>query len=547
MIGKTIGKYRIVGQLGRGGAGIVYKAVDETLHRDVAIKTLSPDLANTEVMKRFRAEATILAKLNHPQIATIYELFRSETDVLMVMELVRGETLDRLLERLGPIAPDRAAYLIDQVLSALEHAHGAGIVHRDIKPANVMVTEMGGVKIMDFGIARVRGAEQMTMDGRLMGTPAYMPPEQVLGQDVDGRADLYSVGVVFYRLLTGALPFTADSALAMLQRQILEAPMPLRFHRADLPDWCEAIVQRVLAKSPAERFQTADAFREELGRATGLLLTADLAKTFAVPESEASTAQSDLTDTLDLSRLDAAVESSGAVAGSGASWGLRRRGLARAVPGFAALAIGGLIGYATLRSPAGGTATVVVPAPPRIAPQPIIPAAPPDVEFEPELPPVEDAPATVSPAPRRRANRASRVAEAPLVFETKVLVGTRKPREHDAQLVLENGRITVNPDGDARYPLYSVPYGSVISISYSRGRDPMWSSPQGPVPLTRGGGTLGRLGIVVTRDWISLRTSTTDQFIAMRFDDMLVRRVLLALEERTGRRPQLIAEPKDAR
>ena len=109
MIGKTIGKYRIVGQLGRGGAGIVYQAVDETLNRDVAVKTLNPDLANTEVMSRFRAEATILAKLNHPQIATIFELFRSENDLLMVMEFVRGETLDRLSERLGPIAPDRAA------------------------------------------------------------------------------------------------------------------------------------------------------------------------------------------------------------------------------------------------------------------------------------------------------------------------------------------------------------------------------------------------------------------------------------------------------
>src|ERR671925_953917 len=115
MIGRTIGKYRIVGQLGRGGAGIVYKAIDETLHRDVAIKTLNPDLANSEVMKRFRAEATILAKLNHPHIATIYELFRSEADLLMVMEFVRGETLDKLAARVGPLAPENAGYLIDRI------------------------------------------------------------------------------------------------------------------------------------------------------------------------------------------------------------------------------------------------------------------------------------------------------------------------------------------------------------------------------------------------------------------------------------------------
>ena len=141
-------------------------------------------------MRRFKAEATTLAKLNHPEIATIYELFRFDTNLLMVMELVRGETLEKLSERSGALQPARAAALIDRVLSALEHAHRAGIVHRDIKPANVMVTEHGGVKIMDFGIARVRGAEHLTNDGFMMGTPAYMPPEQVLGHDVDGRADL---------------------------------------------------------------------------------------------------------------------------------------------------------------------------------------------------------------------------------------------------------------------------------------------------------------------------------------------------------------------
>jgi hypothetical protein len=139
------------------------------------------------------------------------------------------------------------------------------------------------------------------------------------------------------------------------------------------------------------------------------------------------------------------------------------------------------------------------------------------------------------------------VAEPLLVFETKTLVGTKKPREHDAQLVLAAGKITVTPEIEAEYPFYSIPYDSVLSITYSRGRDPMWNSPEGPLPVTRGGGALGRLGIVVARDWISLRTNTKDQFVAMRFDDVLVRRVLLALEERTGRKPELIAEFKDTR
>jgi hypothetical protein len=141
----------------------------------------------------------------------------------------------------------------------------------------------------------------------------------------------------------------------------------------------------------------------------------------------------------------------------------------------------------------------------------------------------------------------SRVLEPLLVFETKTLVGTKKPREHDAQLVLADGKITVTPELESEYPFYSIPYGSVVSITYSRGRDPMWNSPEGPLPLTRGGGTLSKLGIVVARDWVALRTTTVDQFVAVRFDDVLIRRVLLALEERTGRKPDLMAAPKDGR
>src|SRR5580765_7026544 len=264
MVGRTIGKYRVVAKLGRGGMGTVYRAVDETLDRDVAIKILNPEFADSDVMKRFRAEASMLAKLNHPAIATIYELHRSDEDLLMVMEFVPGESLDQFVQRNGPVEPERAAYLLAQVLDAIGHAHAAGIIHRDLKPSNVMVTERGAVKIMDFGIARVRGAEHMTTDGYMMGTPAYMSPEQVLCQDVDGRSDLYSVGVMFYRLLTGKLPFEADTAIGMVQKQISDMPTPARLHRADLPTWAVAIVDRALAKSPADRYQTAEELRKAL-------------------------------------------------------------------------------------------------------------------------------------------------------------------------------------------------------------------------------------------------------------------------------------------
>ena len=595
MIGRTIGKYRIVGQLGRGGAGIVYKAVDETLGRDVAVKMLNPDLADTAVMTRFRAEATILARLNHPQIATIYELFRADADLLMVMEFVRGETLDKLTERLGPIDPERAAYVIDQVLSALEHAHRAGIVHRDVKPANVMVTDEGGIKIMDFGIARVLGAEQKTVDGRLMGTPAYMAPEQVLGEELDGRADLYSVGVLLYRLLSGTLPFKADSALAMLQRQIRDEPISLHLQRPELPEWCEQIVQRALMKAPADRFQSAEEFHDALARATGPLATAELAKTFAVVTQSAPGP----TDTIDLSRDEALVEpAKGSPSDTAAEpltgWqhllGALRAPFAPVVdirrtkpsPFSMAYSLVTVLAIAVAFAAyviARGTdtqAAIEAPAPPS---SPTLPAAEPlpaKAVADVPAPAVENSePAAAPTAPARKETRPApnafvpaprhveaistpepiaaehpvaprpTLVDAALTFDMRVLVGTKKPKEYSARLLFGDGRITVVANDETASRLYEVPYGRVVSISYSHGRDPLWNSPQGPAPVARGGGTLGRLGITVERNWIALRTSTEEQFVAMRFDKVLEQRVLLALEERTGRKPELIEEPRD--
>lgn len=264
MIGKTVGKYRVIDRLGRGGMGTVYKAIDETLDREVAIKVLNPDLGDTEVLKRFRAEAVTLARLNHPGIATLYELHRQQDDLLMVMEYVRGETFHDLSDRVGPIAPPQAAHLCVQVLDALSHAHRAGVVHRDLKPANLMVTDAGIVKVMDFGIARVLGAEHFTYGGYMMGTPAFMAPEQVLGREVDGRADLYAIGVVFYRLLSGHLPFDADTAIAVAQKQVSEPPTPITKYLPNLPAWCTAILDRALQKAPSARFRSAEEFRAAL-------------------------------------------------------------------------------------------------------------------------------------------------------------------------------------------------------------------------------------------------------------------------------------------
>ncbi len=246
--------------------GTVYRAIDETLHREVAIKVLNAELNDPEVARRFRAEAITVARLSHPGIATIYELFQHEGQWLMVMEFVRGETLEGLVSRLGALPADRAAELCMQSLAALAHAHSMGVVHRDLKPANIMVTESGAVKIMDFGIARVAGTEHLTNAGFMMGTPAYMAPEQVLGQEIDARADVYAMGVVFYRLVTAQLPFKGETPFAMAQAQVNTPPTPVRTIRTDLPVWVDDVMNRSLAKKPDDRFPSAVAFHEGFAR-----------------------------------------------------------------------------------------------------------------------------------------------------------------------------------------------------------------------------------------------------------------------------------------
>jgi serine/threonine-protein kinase len=266
VIGQNIGKYRVLDRIGKGGMGTVYRAMDEMLHRDVAIKVLNAELNDPEVAKRFRAEAITVARLSHPGIATIYELFEHDGQWLMVMEFVRGETLENMVSRMGPLSAQRSAELVMQSLAALAHAHSMGVVHRDLKPANLMITENGAVKVMDFGIARVSGSEHLTNAGFMMGTPAYMAPEQVRGGDVDSRADLYAMGVVFYRLTSGKLPFKGDTAFAMVQSQVNEPPTPIGTIRADLPSWVDEVVTRALAKAPDQRFQSAAEFHEALAR-----------------------------------------------------------------------------------------------------------------------------------------------------------------------------------------------------------------------------------------------------------------------------------------
>jgi serine/threonine-protein kinase len=277
MIGRSIGKYRILERIGRGGMGTVYRAIDESLQREVAIKVLNAEVTEPESLKRFRAEAITLARLQHPAIATLFELTEDDGDLLMVMEFVRGETLQKLAERMGKVPPDFAAQLCSQALDGLWHAHRAGIVHRDLKPGNLMVTGDGIVKVMDFGIARIAGSEHLTSDGFTMGTPAYMAPEQVRGAEVDARSDIYSMGVVLYRLWTGQLPFQGETPFAIAHRQLNEDPIPLKIAAPELPSWCELVLSRALAKNPDERYQTALEFKNALATAATFMSLDDVA------------------------------------------------------------------------------------------------------------------------------------------------------------------------------------------------------------------------------------------------------------------------------
>jgi len=260
--------YRIIRKLGSGAMGEVYEAVDEMLERPVALKVLRPEIADQpELIERFRVEAVALARLHHPSIATLYAFFQQQGQYCMVMEFVRGHTLEALLAGSTRLELSRAVALMDQTLDGMAHAHGMGVMHRDIKPANIMITEEGAVKVTDFGIARILGSSRMTRQGRIIGTLEYIAPERIGGVETDFRSDLYSAGVVLFELLAGRLPFVSSTDYGLLQAHMREAPPRLLEVGVDCPPALEAVIQRALAKNPEERFQSCQEFRQALAAA----------------------------------------------------------------------------------------------------------------------------------------------------------------------------------------------------------------------------------------------------------------------------------------
>jgi dienelactone hydrolase len=268
--GTTFGPYQIIDQLGAGGMGVVYRAHDSRLQRDVAIKVLpAHTLGDENARARFRREALALAKLSHPNIATLFDLGEQDDSSYLVMECVAGDTLASMLER-GPLPiPDVLALGIE-IAGALDEAHGQGIVHRDLKPANVIVTPKGHAKVLDFGLAKLiapsgaGGALSHSDTIGIVGTLFYMSPEQANSEPIDARTDVWSLGVLLYEALTGSPPFQAPSTLAILHAISERTPAPIASLRPEVPHALESVVMRALAKQPADRYQSAAEMQRDL-------------------------------------------------------------------------------------------------------------------------------------------------------------------------------------------------------------------------------------------------------------------------------------------
>ncbi|MFJ4816877.1 protein kinase [Streptomyces sp. NPDC088801] len=268
------GRYQLRDLLGQGGMASVHLAYDSVLDRQVAIKTLHTDLGREQAFReRFRREAQSVAKLTHTNIVSVFDTGEDTLDDMttpyIVMEYVEGRPLGSVLDedvrQQGAMPADKALKITADVLAALEISHEMGLVHRDIKPGNVMMTKRAVVKVMDFGIARAMqsGVTSMTQTGMVVGTPQYLSPEQALGRGVDARSDLYSVGIMLFQLVTGRLPFEADSPLAIAYAHVQEEPpVPSSINRA-LPPAVDALIARALKKNPNERFPSAVAMRDE--------------------------------------------------------------------------------------------------------------------------------------------------------------------------------------------------------------------------------------------------------------------------------------------
>ncbi|MGE5238272.1 MAG: serine/threonine-protein kinase, partial [Chloroflexota bacterium] len=260
------GRYQVIEELGRGSMGIVYKAHDPQIDRYVALKVLREDRVEAEgFVQRFLKEARAMGWLSHPNIVTIYDVGEDHGTVYIAMELLDGESLNKVIER-RRFSVGEIISLGAEVALTLDHAHRKGIVHRDIKPSNIVLIADRSVKVTDFGIAHIGGAAgaQQTQAGEILGTPAYMSPEQIMGKSVDGRSDLFSLGIVLYEICTGTRPFTGDNLAAIFHAIVeSEPPDPSKLN-PDIPQELAKVVMKCLRKRPEERFERGEALASAL-------------------------------------------------------------------------------------------------------------------------------------------------------------------------------------------------------------------------------------------------------------------------------------------
>ena len=276
IVRRPIERYRRIKLLGHGGMATVELAHDTELDRPVALKLLAENLAADDEFKhRFLREARLAARLSHPNIVGVYDVGEDEGRPYIVMEYVEGETLSDVLQRRGKLEPEEAAELGRQACAGLETAHRAGLVHRDIKPQNLLVTPSGTLKIADFGIARSVDGTRLTEAGTVLGTAAYVAPEQAAGEDVGLAADVYSLGAVVYELLTGRPPYEAQSLVDLVTRQREASITPVRELAPDVPASLEDAVMHALARTPGYRPSSAAAFSGELGGAATAMTKVD--------------------------------------------------------------------------------------------------------------------------------------------------------------------------------------------------------------------------------------------------------------------------------
>lgn len=273
LIGQTIGPYHILEQVGRGGMTVVYRARDLAGERDVALKVLSPYIAHDPMFQaRFRREIQVLQGIQHPNVVPIFDFGEVEGTLFIVMPLQSAGTLqDRIKRR--PLTPPEAMRVMGQVSSGLQHAHAASIVHRDVKPSNILMDDKGNALLSDFGFAQVEDTSLSLTGSAIIGTPAFMSPEQCRGDEVTSKSDQYSLGIVLYQLATGRLPFEADTPMGFVIKQINE-PLPRpRYYSPNLPDSVEAVLVKALAKDPAHRFSSVAAFNDAFQKAMQTALT----------------------------------------------------------------------------------------------------------------------------------------------------------------------------------------------------------------------------------------------------------------------------------